>query len=51
MVWSRPGPTPIAENRAPDSSSRRSTYDFAFAGSSSKDRHSEMSSYQPGISS
>src|ERR1700741_4233710 len=51
IVWSRPGPTPTAEIRAPDSSSSRATYVRALAGSSSNERHFEMSSHQPGSSS
>lgn len=51
IVCSRPGPTPIADMRAPEICSRYSTYALAFAGSSSKVRQALMSSNQPGSSS
>ena len=51
MIASRPGPTPTAETRAPMSSSSRSTYAWAAAGSSSNVRQPEMSSPHPSSSS
>ena len=46
-VWSRPGPTPIAETGVPDSSSTRRTYAWALAGRSAKVFASSSGSNQP----
>ena len=48
---SRSGPTPTTEIRAPERASTNSTYSCAAFGSSSKLRHPEMSSVQPGSTS
>lgn len=49
MMWSRCGPVPIAEIRQPLSSSKRFTYAWQVAGSSSKLWQVEISSVQPGM--
>src|SRR3954447_25012635 len=46
-VCSRSGPTPTAQNGAPDMSSRARTYACALGGRSSKVRQPEMSATQP----
>src|SRR3954449_10041334 len=47
MVSPRAGPTPTADTRAPDSSSRASTYPCAAFGRSSNRRAPAVSSLQP----
>ena len=49
MMWSRCGPVPIVEIRQPLSSSKRFTYAWQVAGSSSKLWQVEISSVQPGM--